>query len=290
MGSWYLIIVGHPSGAQLELHVQREDTNRRWQDLAVNARDAMPVGGTIKIATGNVNLDKKYAKHHPPVVPGPHVMLSFSDTGHGIDKQLLPKIFEPFFTTKESGKGTGLGLATVYGIVRQSSGNIWVYSEPGIGTTFKIYLPRVDSKEALTAPVPKDAPKGGSETILLVEDDVDIRELVTDMLKAGGYEVLQAESTLAALEVARTGSATIDLLLADIILPEMSGVELCERVRASRPEIKRLYMTGYAGSELSRRGLLESDAVILEKPFDENDLLGSVRAVLDRKDSGSTSR
>jgi DNA-binding response OmpR family regulator len=123
-----------------------------------------------------------------------------------------------------------------------------------------------------------------------VEDDVDIRELVTDMLKAGGYEVLQAESTLAALEVARTGSATIDLLLADIILPEMSGVELCERVRASRPEIKRLYMTGHAGSELSRRGLLESDAVILEKPFDENDLLASVRAVLDRKDSGSTSR
>ena len=116
MGSWYLIIVGHPSGAQLELHVQREDTNRRWQDLAVNARDAMPVGGTIKIATGNVNRDKKYAKHHPPVVPGPPVMLSFSDTGHGIDKQLLPKIFEPFFTTKESGKGTGLVLRRYTGL------------------------------------------------------------------------------------------------------------------------------------------------------------------------------
>jgi len=258
-------------------------------NLAVNARDAMPVGGSIKIATGNVKLDKGYAKQHPPLVPGPYVMLSFSDTGHGIDKQLLPKIFEPFFTTKESGKGTGLGLATVYGIVKQSSGNIWVYSEPGIGTTFKIYFPRVDLKEALTAPVPKTASKGGSETILLVEDDVDIRELVAAMLKAAGYKVLKAESTPAALEAARTSTTNIDLLLTDIIMPEMSGVELCERVRASRPEIKWLYMTGYAGSELGRRGLLESEAVILEKPFDENELLASVRAALDRKDSATTS-
>lgn len=216
-------------------------------------------------------------------------MLSFSDTGHGIDKQLLPKIFEPFFTTKESGKGTGLGLATVYGIVKQSGGNIWVYSEPGIGTTFKIYFPRVDLKEALTAAVVKTAAKGGSETILLVEDDVDIRELVAAMLKAAGYKVVKANSPLAALEAARTSTANIDLLLADIIMPEMSGVELCERVRVSRPEIKRLYMTGYPGAELSSRGLLESDAVILEKPFDEDDLLASVRAVLDRKDLGTTS-
>lgn len=258
-------------------------------NLAVNARDAMPLGGSIKIATGNVNLDKKYAKQHPPVVPGPYVMLSFSDTGHGIDKQLLPKIFEPFFTTKESGKGTGLGLATVYGIVKQSGGNIWVYSEPGIGTTFKIYFPRVDLKEALTAAVVKTAAKGGNETILLVEDDVDIRELVAAMLKAAGYKVVKANSPLAALEAARTSTANIDLLLADIIMPEMSGVELCERVRVSRPEIKRLYMTGYPGAELSSRGLLESDAVILEKPFDEDDLLASVRAVLDRKDLGTTS-
>ena len=258
-------------------------------NLAVNARDAMPAGGSIKIATGNVNLDKEYAKQHPSVVPGPYVMLSFSDSGHGIEKQLLPKIFEPFFTTKESGKGTGLGLATAYGLVKQSSGNIWVYSEPGIGTTFKIYLPRVDLKEALTAPVPKTASKGGSETILLVEDDVDLRELVAAMLKAAGYKVLKAESALAALEVASNNTASIDVLLTDIIMPGLSGVELCERVRASRPEIKCLYMTGYAGRELGRRGLLESDAVILEKPFDENDLLASVRAILDRKNSGTTS-
>jgi PAS domain S-box-containing protein len=258
-------------------------------NLTVNARDAMPAGGSIKIATGNVNLDKEYAKEHPPLVPGPYVMLAFSDTGHGIDKGLLPKIFEPFFTTKEPGKGTGLGLATVYGIVKQNSGNIWVYSESGIGTTFKIYLPRVDLKEALTAPAPKTASKGGGETILVVEDDVDIRELVAAMLRAAGYNVLKAESTTVALEATRTSTASIDLLLTDIIMPEMSGVELCERVRASRPAIKWLYMTGYPGSELVHRGLLESDAAILEKPFDENDLLASVRTVLDRKDSGITS-
>jgi two-component system cell cycle sensor histidine kinase/response regulator CckA len=259
-------------------------------NLAVNARDAMPAGGSIKIETLNVTVDKEYVKQHPPVAPGPYVMLSFSDTGHGIDKQLLPKIFEPFFTTKESGKGTGLGLATVYGIVKQSNGNIWVYSEPGMGTTFKIYLPRVDLKETLAASVPKTASKGGSETILLVEDDVDIRELVAAMLQAAGYKVLKAESTPAALEVAGNSTANIDLVLTDIIMPEMSGVQLRERVRASRPEIKWLYMTGYAGSELGRRGLLESDAVILEKPFGENELLASVRAVLDRMDSGTDSQ
>jgi DNA-binding response OmpR family regulator len=144
-------------------------------------------------------------------------------------------------------------------------------------------------KEAVTALVPKTASKGGSETILLVEDDVDIRELVAAMLKGAGYKVLKAESTTAALKAARNSTANIDLLLTDIIMPEMSGVELCEQVRASRPEIKWLYMTGYAGSELGRRGLLESDAVILEKPFDENELLASVRAALDRKDSGTAS-
>lgn len=259
-------------------------------NLAVNARDAMPLGGAIRIVTGNVSLDRKYARQHPPVVPGPYVMLSFSDTGHGIDKNLLQKIFEPFFTTKESGKGTGLGLATVYGIVKQSGGNIWVYSEPGVGTTFKIYLPRVDLKEALTEPAPVADFIGGSETILLVEDDNDIRELVAAMLKAGGYNVLVAESPSAALHAARNSSENIALLLTDIIMPEMSGVELCQRIRASRPAIRQLYMTGYPGSELGRRGLLESDAEILEKPFEEHDLLARVRSVLDRGASGLTAQ
>ncbi|HET7109154.1 MAG TPA: PAS domain S-box protein [Candidatus Acidoferrum sp.] len=259
-------------------------------NLAVNARDAMPLGGTIRIVTGNITLDKKYAQQHPPVLPGPYVMLSFSDTGHGIDRNLLQKIFEPFFTTKESGKGTGLGLATVYGIVKQSGGNIWVYSEPGVGTTFKIYLPRVDRKEALPQPAPLADFTGGNETILLVEDDTDIRDLVAAMLKAGGYNVLVAESPSAALHAAHNSSANIALLLTDIIMPEMSGVELCQRIRAARPAVRQLYMTGYPGSELARRGLLESDAEILEKPFEEHDLLARVRAVLDRDASGSISQ
>jgi len=259
-------------------------------NLAVNARDAMPLGGTIRIVTGNVTLDKKYAQQHPPVVPGPYVMLSFSDTGHGIDKNLLQKIFEPFFTTKESGKGTGLGLATVYGIVKQSGGNIWVYSEPGVGTTFKIYLPRVDRKEPLAQPAPVADFTGGNETILLVEDDNDIRDLVAAMLKAGGYNVLVADSPSAALDAARNSSENIALLLTDIIMPEMSGVELCQRIRASRPAIRQLYMTGYPGSELGRRGLLESNAEILEKPFEEHDLLARVRSVLDRGASGLTAQ
>jgi two-component system cell cycle sensor histidine kinase/response regulator CckA len=254
-------------------------------NLAVNARDALPIGGRIEIETANVILDKEYARQHPPAVSGPFVMLSFSDTGQGIDKSVLPKIFEPFFTTKEPGKGTGLGLATVYGIVKQSNGNIWVYSELGLGTTFKIYFPRVDLSETPTGPESQTAFQHGTETILLVEDDRDILEVVSMMLEASGYKVIRAENTTAAVEVARTTQASIDLLLTDIIMPGMSGVELYDRVHALRPGVKRLYMTGYAGSELGRRGLLESDAVVLQKPFGSNSLLASIRAVLDRKDS-----
>jgi len=254
-------------------------------NLAVNARDAMPVGGRIEIETANVILDKEYARQHPSAVSGPFIMLSFSDTGQGIDKSVLPKIFEPFFTTKEPGKGTGLGLATVYGIVKQSNGNIWVYSELGLGTNFKIYFPRVDLSETPTPPESQTASRRGTETILLVEDDRDIREVVSMMLEASGYKVIRAENTTAAVEVARTTPASIDLLLTDIIMPGMSGVELYDQVRVLRPGVKRLYMTGYAGSELGRRGLLESDAVVLQKPFDPNALFTSVRAVLDRKDS-----
>jgi CheY-like chemotaxis protein len=254
-------------------------------NLAVNARDAMPAGGKIKIETGNVSLDKEYARQHPSAVPGPSVMLTFSDMGQGINKDILPKIFEPFFTTKEPGKGTGLGLATVYGIVKQNNGNIWVYSELGIGTTFKIYFPRVDLSETPTLPEFETASVGGTEAIMLVEDDVDIRELVATMLEAAGYKVLKPDSATAALELAQTPSANFDLLLTDIIMPHMSGVELYDQVRALRPGIKRLYMTGYAGDDLSRRVLLESDMVVLEKPFDSTALLASVRAALDRDNS-----
>lgn len=254
-------------------------------NLAVNARDAMPLGGEIRIETGNVNLDKEYVRQHRSATPGPHVMLSFTDTGQGIAKNVLPHIFEPFFTTKEPGKGTGLGLATVYGIVKQSNGNIWVYSEPGLGTTFRIYFPRVDLRETPSAIESQAAVKGGIETILLMEDDADIREVVSAMLEKAGYKVLKPETTTVALEMAQGIPETIDLLLTDVIMPYMSGVELYDQVRASRPHIKRLYMTGYAGGETSRLGLLESQAVVIEKPFEAHALLASVRAILDREDS-----
>lgn len=254
-------------------------------NLAVNARDAMPAGGEIKIETGNVSLDKQYRMHHPSAVIGPSVMLTFSDTGDGIEKDLLPKIFEPFFTTKNPSKGTGLGLATVYGIVKQSNGNIWVYSEPGMGTTFKIYFPRTDLSETSTMPESQTSSVGGTETVLLVEDDVDMRELVATLLEAAGYKVLKPDSVTAAIELAQTNSANFDLLLTDIIMPDMNGVELYDRVRASRPGVKRLYMTGYAGQDLGRHGILDSDVVVLEKPFDSTTLLAGIRAVLDRDNS-----
>jgi CheY-like chemotaxis protein len=254
-------------------------------NLAVNARDAMPAGGEIKIETGNVSLDKQYRMHHPSAVIGPSVMLTFSDTGDGIEKDLLPKIFEPFFTTKNPSKGTGLGLATVYGIVKQSNGNIWVYSEPGMGTTFKIYFPRTDLSETSTMPESQTSSVGGTETVLLVEDDVDMRALVATLLEAAGYKVLKPDSVTAAIELAQTNSANFDLLLTDIIMPDMNGVELYDRVRASRPGVKRLYMTGYAGQDLGRHGILDSDVVVLEKPFDSTTLLAGIRAVLDRDNS-----
>jgi two-component system cell cycle sensor histidine kinase/response regulator CckA len=253
-------------------------------NLGVNARDAMPTGGKILIQTANRSLDKEYVKHHTPVAPGRYVMLSFSDTGQGIDKFLLPKIFEPFFTTKEVGKGTGLGLATVYGIVKQSKGNIWVYSEPGLGTTFKVYFPRVDLSETPVAPEPQTALRGGTETILLVEDDLQMREMVSNMLEVAGYTVLKPENSTAALEVAQNSDQNIDLLLTDIVMPNMSGIELGDRVRSSRPRIRLLYMTGYAGGELARRGLLESGAAVIEKPFNSNVLLAKIRAAMDRND------
>ncbi len=254
-------------------------------NLGVNARDAMPTGGKILIQTANHSLDKEYVKQHTPVAaPGQYVMLSFSDTGHGIDKCLLPKIFEPFFTTKEVGKGTGLGLATVYGFVKQSNGNIWVYSEPGLDTTFKVYFPRVDLSETPVAPEPQTALRGGTETILLVEDDLQMREIVSTMLEVAGYTVLKPENSTAALEVAQNSDQNIDLLLTDIVMPNMSGIELGDRVRSSRPRIRLLYMTGYAGGELARRGLLESSAAAIEKPFNSNALLASIRAVMDRND------
>ncbi len=251
-------------------------------NLAVNARDAMPRGGKLTIETANVELDNAYARQHPIVTPGPYVMLAVTDTGTGMDAETQAHVFEPFFTTKDKGKGTGLGLATVYGIVKQSGGYVWVYSEPGQGTTFKVYLPRA---QALAAAPDRSAaggrPRRGSETILLVEDERGVRELAREHLELNGYTVLQAEDGEAALEVASKHSGKIHLLLTDVVMPGMSGRDLAERMEKLRPGIKILYMSGYTDQAIIHHGILAADTVLLQKPFTLHALAGKLREALE---------
>jgi PAS domain S-box-containing protein len=251
-------------------------------NLAINARDAMPQGGKLVIETANVDLDHNYAAMHPPVVPGPYVMLAMSDTGCGMDAETQARIFEPFFTTKELGKGTGLGLSIVYGIVKQSNGYIWVYSEPGRGTTFKIYLRRVDESPETLAPGKSkgDLPRG-TETILLVEDEQAMRTMARVFLESKGYAILEARSGQEAMEIARQHGSQIHLLLTDVIMPGMSGRELAETLATSRADIKVLYMSGYTDELVTQQGILSPGLQLLEKPFTKESLLGRVRAVLD---------
>ena len=251
-------------------------------NLAVNARDAMPQGGTLTLETTNVELDEDYVRHHAGGVAGRYVMLAVSDTGIGMDERTQARIFEPFFTTKPEGKGTGLGLATVYGIVKQSAGHIWVYSEPEHGTTFKIYLPRVDAPadEATAAPAHAATPQG-TETILLVEDQEALRAMIRELLEELGYSVLEAEEGQGALEIARKHSGVIHLLLTDVVMPRMSGRELAERMALERPECRALFMSGYSNGAISDRGMLLEGTALLEKPFTSERLGISVREALD---------
>jgi PAS domain S-box-containing protein len=252
-------------------------------NLAINARDAMPEGGLLTISTANVELDSEHVAQHADAIVGHHVMLSVSDTGVGMDVETLSHVFEPFFTTKPVGIGTGLGLATVYGIVKQSGGSLWVYSEPGQGTTFKAFLPRAESPatEVEKARAPKPVAARGTETILLAEDEESLRRLTARILEQRGYKVIAAETATEALRVAEQNGRTIDLLLTDLIMPELSGTALAERICKLTPAIRVLFMSGYADEVVSRNGALTPGSSFLEKPFSANDLAAKVRETLD---------
>jgi two-component system, cell cycle sensor histidine kinase and response regulator CckA len=256
-------------------------------NLAVNARDAMPDGGTLTIETSNADLDEEYIHRRPIVPAGRYVLLTVSDCGKGIAAKDLPHIFEPFFTTKESGKGTGLGLATVYGIVKQSGGYVWVYSEPGQGTTFKIYLPRLASRSTREAGAVHSAPSyaKGSETLLLVEDEAVVRRAMSEFLRGCGYTVLEATDGQQAIEQARQHSGAIHLAVTDVVMPNMSGSQLADELSRVRPETKVLYVSGYAHGMLEKHGLDARTTQLLQKPFTLTALAAKVRYALERENA-----
>jgi PAS domain S-box-containing protein len=252
-------------------------------NLAVNARDAMPTGGRLTIETSNVDLDETFSSHPMMRTPGKYVMLAVTDNGCGMDSGTQAHIFEPFFTTKEKGKGTGLGLATVYGIVKQSDGYIWVYSEPGKGTSFKIYLPRIEEvgssggvDRAIGA---VDIPRG-FETVLLVEDENGVRELARQYLETSGYKVIEASNGNEALELAAAYDGTIHLLMTDVVMPGISGRELADRISVIRPDIRILFMSGYTEQAVVHHGIVAEDSILLQKPFTFGTLASKLREIL----------
>ena len=254
-------------------------------NLIINARDAMPQGGRITMELGNVTLDQAYCDSHPDVTPGDYLMLAVTDTGVGMSEDVRLRVFEPFFTTKGPGAGTGLGLSTVYGIVKQANGHIWVYSEPGHGSTFKAYFPRKDgTPDAMPAPrLP--AAIGGTEVLLLVEDEAALRRVSVRVLKKAGYEVLEAANGLDALRKVETG-VRIDLLITDVVMPMMGGRELATKLLERDPTLSVLYVSGYTENAIVHHGVLESEVIFLQKPFQPDELLRRVRTVLDARQAG----
>ena len=252
-------------------------------NLVVNSRDAMPRGGKVTIETANVTFDHQTSLRHISVKPGEYVMLAVSDTGSGMDQETQRRIFEPFFTTKDVGKGTGLGLSTVYGIVKQSGGNIWVYSEPGLGTMSKIYLPRIDSAGAECCEQQEPIVLRGTETILLVEDEDVVRGLTKNILMQAGYNVLDAKGGEEAIRVCRAHPGPIDLLLTDVVMPEISGKEVADRLQELRPAIRVLFMSGYTDEAIVQHGVLDATVEFIQKPFTWFGLTRKVRDVLNRE-------
>jgi CheY-like chemotaxis protein len=266
-----------------KVKVDRGQVEQVLTNLMVNARDAMPQGGKLTIESGHAVFDEAYAREHPGAAVGPHVVIAVSDTGMGMDKQTQARAFEPFFTTKEQGKGSGLGLATVFGTVKQSGGHIWLYSEIGQGTTFKLCFPRCDAVAELPEHVATQRvslPRG-SETILLVEDDPQLRALARNILLRQGYQVLDAAEPGVALQICASFAGMIDLMLTDVIMPRMSGRELAQRLAESRPHMRVLYMSGYTDNAIVHHGILDPAVEFLQKPITPDALTKKVRAVLD---------
>jgi CheY-like chemotaxis protein len=250
-------------------------------NLAVNARDAMSEGGRLTIETRNTELGQDYAAAHPPTLPGPYVLLAVTDTGSGMDAATQARLFEPFFTTKELGSGTGLGLATVYGIVKQSGGYVWVDSEVGVGTTISVYLPRVAAEGSPARQQRPDPVPGGAETVLLVEDEASLGEVLREALESHGYTVLAARDGSEALQIVEEHAGPIHLIVTDVVMPGMTGPRMVELASQHRPDLKVLFLSGYSPESALRSGDLGPGRAFLAKPFGGEGLLRKVRESLD---------